>query len=206
MNILVVGCGTLGAKLATRLDAEGHDIAIIDPVQRKFSLLGDDFDGITVEGVPIDQDVLRSAGIENCEALAAVTSDDNINIMVAQIAKEFFKVGKVVARINDPDKEDSFSRFGLDTICPTKLGASNVYSELTQHSDIKTLTFGDTIVSFVTVPTVKSSIGHRMSEIKLDSDYYPFAIQHIDGRLTLLKSNDPIINSGDQIIVARSNG
>ncbi len=204
MNILVVGCGNLGARLATRLDAEGHDVAVVDYSERAFNLLGDNFDGITVAGIPIDQDVLRSAGIENCDALAAVTQNDNMNIMVAQIAQNFFGISKVIARINDPDKEASFSRFGLTTICPTNLGAVTAYIALTEQDGAKTLAFDNSLVSFITIPTDHSTEGHKLSEIILDSVYCPFAIQHADGSLTLIKSSDPTITVGDKIIVARN--
>ena len=126
MTILVVGCGKVGSRLASVLDKMGHDVSVIDQDERNFHMLDADFSGFTTVGIPIDQDVLRRAGIENCDALAAVTHDDNVNIMVAQLAREFFKIERVIVRIYDPNREDVFSHFGLSTICPTNLTVETV--------------------------------------------------------------------------------
>lgn len=77
-------------------------------------------------GNAIDEDVLKQAGIEHAGAFAAVTQDDNSNIMAAQIAKEIFGVPKVVCRIYDPWREETYHDLGLDTICPTTLAAHKI--------------------------------------------------------------------------------
>ena len=101
------------------------------PEEESFDLLSDDFSGFTIQGVPIDLDILRQAGIEGCDAIAAVTEDDNTNIMVCQIAREIFNVPRIVARIFDPLREDIFSRFDIQSVCPTNITVSSVYAMLT---------------------------------------------------------------------------
>lgn len=110
MNILVIGCGRLGTRLAEMLDERGHDVAVIDYNPDDFRLLSDDFSGITVTGFPMDLEALKSAGIENCDGVAVVTPDDNLNITVSQIAQKFFGVTNVIARISDPRRETVFNR------------------------------------------------------------------------------------------------
>ena len=91
MNILIVGCGRVGRRLVHVLERLGHDVSVLDEDAANLALLNElepPFSGMAVAGVPIDGDVLRSAGIEACDAVAAVTKDDNINLMVAQIARE----------------------------------------------------------------------------------------------------------------------
>ena len=90
MNILIVGCGKVGSMLASELDRMGHDVAVLDREEAHFTLLDSDFSGYTISGVPIDQDVLKRAGIEGCDAILAMTEDDNVNIMVCQMAKDIF--------------------------------------------------------------------------------------------------------------------
>lgn len=88
MNILIVGCGRVGRRLVHVLERLGHDVSVLDEDAANLALLNElepPFSGMAVAGVPIDGDVLRSAGIEACDAVAAVTKDDNINLMVAQI-------------------------------------------------------------------------------------------------------------------------
>lgn len=126
MNILVVGCGQVGLHLVRQLEEQGHEVAVLDEsaerLRRLNNLEGHPFAGVALVGVPIDVDVLRQAGIEACDAVAAVSDDDRINIMVAQIARDVFGLHQVVARIADPRLEQIYAdRFGLDTICPTRL-------------------------------------------------------------------------------------
>lgn len=159
MNILIVGCGKVGSRLADVLCQMGHDVSIVDHEREHFTQLSDDFSGFTIQGVPIDQDILRQAGIEGCDAIAAVTEDDNTNIMVCQIAREIFHVDKIIARIYDPLREDIFSRFNIKSICPTNMTVSSVYSILTDREQTKHLTLGQNVLAFSTVKPPKEIIG-----------------------------------------------
>lgn len=130
MKVVIMGCGRVGSQLATRLDREGHRVGVIDLYASSFRRLPDDFRGLTVVGTGIDEDVLRSAGIEGADAFVAVTEGDNRNIMAAQVAREIFAVPECVARIYDPAREEIYREIGLDTICPTKLVSSLAYDRL----------------------------------------------------------------------------
>ncbi|MEG1993568.1 MAG: TrkA family potassium uptake protein [Oscillospiraceae bacterium] len=206
MNVLVIGCGHVGSKLASILSRMGHDTSVIDVDDKNFDYLDNDFTGFTVKGIPIDQDILRHAGIEGCDALAAVTSDDNINAMVCQIAKEVFKVPRVIARIYNPLKEIVFSNYHIKTICSTTLTVSSVYSMLTDIDQTKHLSFDDSIVSFKTkqAPTkwVDKSCEQVLQEMSSQGGQALFAILHSDGKMTFMNHNDYIIKSDDRIIVS----
>ena len=108
MYIIIAGCGKIGANLVKTLSNEGHDVVVIDPNEESFAQLENGTNCLTVTGMCIDEDVLKSAGIEHADALLAVTSDDNVNIMTAQIAKQLYHVPHVVTRIYDPDKDAVF--------------------------------------------------------------------------------------------------
>jgi trk system potassium uptake protein TrkA len=119
MKVVVMGCGRVGARIASILDHNGHDVSVIDVDSRAFRRLAPDFRGLTVIGTAIDEDVLRHAGIEEATAFVAVTNGDNRNIMASQIARLVFSVPEVVVRIYDPVREDTYRRLGLTTVCPT---------------------------------------------------------------------------------------
>lgn len=123
MNVVIMGCGRVGAKLASMLNAEGHKITILDIEAYAFRRLPADFNGTAMVGNGIDVDTLRRAGIEEADAFAAVTQGDNRNVMAAQIAKHIFNVPKVVCRIYDPLREELYRALGLETISPTNVGA-----------------------------------------------------------------------------------
>jgi trk system potassium uptake protein TrkA len=113
----------MGARVARDLDREGHQVTVIDERADTFRRLGTEFGGQTVPGLGIDEDVLRAAGVEQADAFVAAAESDSINIMAAQVAKEIFGVPKVVARMYDPHREDIYRSLGLETICPTIVGA-----------------------------------------------------------------------------------
>jgi trk system potassium uptake protein TrkA len=126
MHIILVGCGRVGASLATALAADEHDVVVIDKDPAAFANLGSAFNGVTVTGPGIDTETLRQAGITKADAFAAVTSFDNVNLMASQMAKQIFGVAKVIARVNDPRKRDAYDQFAVETISPTDLGASQL--------------------------------------------------------------------------------
>ena len=127
MKIVILGCGRLGAHLARRLDSEGHDVTVIDRTSESFARLGSDFQGKMVLGTGIDEDILRRAGIEKADAFVAVSNGDNTNAMAAEIAKLVFNVPRVVARLYDPVREDTYHTLGLmETVCPTIMGSERI--------------------------------------------------------------------------------
>jgi trk system potassium uptake protein len=131
MYVVIMGCGRVGARLAQQLVRAGHEVIVMDMLPAAFERLGREFTGSTMVGNGIDHDDLVKAGIERADAFAAVTQGDNRNIMAAQIAKHVFKVPRVVTRIYDPIRQDTFKALGLDAISPTVIGAQVFYSMLT---------------------------------------------------------------------------
>ena len=123
MNILIMGCGRVGARLAATMAAEGHKVTILDLDSYSFRRLPSDFEGTALVGDGTDEDFLERAGIKEADVFVAVTQGDNRNVMAAQIAKHIFNVPKVVCRIYDPIREELYRSLGLETISPTKVGA-----------------------------------------------------------------------------------
>lgn len=134
MYVIVLGCGRVGARVATMLDAEGHDVVIIDQKQEAFQRLPADFHGTTMLGTGIDEEMLRHAGIERADAFAALTQGDNTNIMAAQLAQTIFHVPNVITRIYDPLREETYHLLGLETICPTTIAAAMVKERIERNA------------------------------------------------------------------------
>ncbi len=130
MKIVILGCGRVGATLANIMDQAGHNVSVIDYSSDAFQRLHPDFSGETIVGNGVDEEVLIRAGIQNADAFAAVTNGDNRNIMASQIAKDIFNVKKVVCRIYDPIRESTYHELGLETICPTIVGAKMISEAL----------------------------------------------------------------------------
>jgi trk system potassium uptake protein len=123
MKIIIMGCGRTGALLATMLDAEGHNITILDLNDYSFRRLPADFKGTALVGDGTDDTTLKKAGIEGADAFVAVTQGDNRNILAAQIARHVFEVPKVVLRIYDPLRRELYNTLGLEAFSPTTIFA-----------------------------------------------------------------------------------
>jgi trk system potassium uptake protein TrkA len=119
MRVIIVGCGRVGARVASELDARGENVTIIDTNPRAFSRLPPTYKGETARGNGTDEDVLRSAGGEQADLLISLTEGDNRNALAAQLAKHTFNVPRVIAKINDPLRAEAYRALGIETICRT---------------------------------------------------------------------------------------
>jgi len=123
MKVVIMGCGRVGAMLATMLDREGHEVTVLDTKPEAFRRLPPDFRGKKQVGNGIDQDTLARIGVGEADAFVATTQGDNRNVMATQIAKHLFGVPRALCRIYDPIREEIYRGLGLETISPTIVGA-----------------------------------------------------------------------------------
>jgi trk system potassium uptake protein len=130
VKVVILGCGRVGATLANMLDKEGHQVMVVDYSSDSFRRLDTQFSGETLIGNGVDEEILMRAGIKDADAFIAVTNGDNRNIMASQIAKEIFNVKKVICRIYDPIRESTYRELGLETFCPTTIGAQMLFDIL----------------------------------------------------------------------------
>jgi trk system potassium uptake protein TrkA len=103
-----------------------------------FDRLGAQFRGLTVQGEGIDQDALRRAGIETAYALAAVTSSDSVNIVCSRIARNFYHLKHVIARVYNPVRMPIYESLGLQTIASSSWGARRI-EQLILHPGLQSV-------------------------------------------------------------------
>lgn len=205
MNVLIVGCQGVGRHLASMLEKLGHDVSVLDPKPsnlESLSTMDPPFSGMAMAGVPIDVDVLRTAGIEACDAVAAVTRDDNTNIMVSQIARDIFHVDKVITRITDPASKNVYAtHFGLRAVCGTNLTANAVLSRLLEEdAGEQEVSFGSSTALFSTVPSGPEYDGRLALEIVPPrAGMLVFGLLHPNGLMELMSPTLRVC-AGDQII------
>jgi trk system potassium uptake protein TrkA len=123
MNVLIMGCGRLGARIAGILDSGGHNVTVLDMNPASFRRLPDSYRGSRAVGNGMDGNVLERAGITTADAFMAITQGDNRNYFASQVAREIYHVPRVLCRIYDPVREEIFRELGLETFSPTSLGA-----------------------------------------------------------------------------------
>lgn len=134
MHFVIMGCGRVGTMLATKAEAMGHSVAVIDRDPLAFRRLGEDFAGRRVAGIGFDRATLEEAGTREASAFAAVSSGDNSNIISARVARETFGVRNVVARIYDPRRAEVYERLGIATVATVRWTADQVMSRLVPGS------------------------------------------------------------------------
>ncbi len=138
MKVVIMGCGRVGAALATMLDGEGHDVTVLDIRPDAFRRLPAEFNGHRHVGNGIDPDVQSRVGVGEADAFVAVTQGDNRNVMATQIAKHIFHVKRTLCRIYDPIREEIYRDLGLETISPTLVGARLLKETLEREpADVK---------------------------------------------------------------------
>ncbi|RLE46225.1 TrkA family potassium uptake protein [Candidatus Woesearchaeota archaeon] len=113
MYIIIIGCGELGIKLAEELSWDKHDVVVIDKKLSALRKLGSNFNGQTISADALDLEVLKTAGIERAEVLFLLTGNDNLNLVIGQLAKKMFKVRKVIVQVFSFSKERVFKNKGL---------------------------------------------------------------------------------------------
>jgi trk system potassium uptake protein TrkA len=126
MNVIVVGCGRVGAELAHRLFINGHRVCVIDRYQEAFKDLPPDFRGRTLEGDVLSEAVLHRADIAHADALAAVTNSDSLNGVIGRVASQIYKVPHVAVRNYDPRWRELIDAFGLQVVSSSSWGAQRM--------------------------------------------------------------------------------
>ena len=126
---LIVGCGRLGASLASQLSASGQSVVIIDQNKAAFKKLSIDYSGFKIIGNAVETNVLEEAYIKQASHVFAFTTHDATNLMVAQVAQEIYGIRNVVARLHDPAHDTVYTDLGIDTISPTRLSVDAILSK-----------------------------------------------------------------------------
>ncbi|HVC34444.1 MAG TPA: TrkA family potassium uptake protein [Chloroflexota bacterium] len=156
MKVVVVGCGRVGSRLALALARDGDRVAVIDKNPVAFRRLGPTFSGLRITGVGFDRTALAEAGLPDVDALAAVTNGDNTNFVVAAVARRYYRVPRVVARIYDPSRADIFRHLGIPTISSTIWGANRLKEMLVQSrlAPVLSIASGDAEVFEADLPAM----------------------------------------------------
>jgi trk system potassium uptake protein TrkA len=191
--MIIVGCGRVGAALAYHLYKQGYQVAVIDQDAASFDNLPPDFHGRTIEGDVLDRNVLHRAEIELADALAAVTSLDTLNALVAHVARVEYQVSKVIARNYDPSQLPLQEAFEIPVVGSSTWRAQR-FEEILSESPLHAVFFdpkADFTVYQLEVP--QSWSGRSLPELLPDP---------INKTLALTRSGRPLPVSGTTALEA----
>jgi trk system potassium uptake protein len=200
MKIIIMGCGRVGSQVSQLLVRQGHEVTVIDHDANALARLGTDFKGRVVRGLGFDKNVLLEAGVETAEGFVAASSSDNANIVAARIARNIFRVPRVVARLYDPVRAEVYQRLGLTTISSTAWGAERIV-EVVTHTDLDVLNvFSDGGTTLVRVEIPTRLTGQRVAQINIPGEVQVTAITRHDH--TFIPVSGTEFQDGDIIYLA----
>jgi trk system potassium uptake protein TrkA len=197
MRYLIVGCGRVGSSLAKLLESDGHEVIVVDENAAAFKRLGPSFKGHVVVGTGIDYDVLKRAGAATADGFIAVTNGDNRNIMAALIAQRMFKIQRIVARIYDPPRGLMYRQLGIQTVCPTTVGAKMIRDTLigapweNQSFDFGGLTSLAAVVG-------AADAGKRIADIEEEGRVRIAAVRR-SAKEVIVASAEFVVQEGDEL-------
>ena len=201
MYILIVGAGKVGYFLAQRLAKNNHSVAIVEKNKDVCEETTRELDILVINGDGCSPSVLKEAGVERADVVAAVTGDDEDNLIICQIAKERFSLERTVARVNDPKNEHIFFELGIDTpINATTIIAKIIEGEVSFNDFVNLLSFkrGKLAVVRVDLPDDAPVINKKLQNITLPPDSVLVSI--VRGEEVIVPGGDTVLESGDDII------
>jgi trk system potassium uptake protein len=204
MHIVIGGCGRVGAQLADELSAQEHDVVIVDASEHAFDRIGGAFNGETLVGDITDKDLLVRAGIEQADGLVAVTDLDNANLMAVEIAKEIFGVPRTVARLFNPQREESYRKMGVHYVSGTLLVAKSILNELHAGTFPLHVYFPDSDVEIVEMRVTRDGHGATVAELEAGGKVRVAAIRR--GIKVRIPRPDDRLQQGDLVVGAVGKG
>ena len=196
MNIIVVGCGSVGSQLSRLFSNNGHNVVVIDKDAKAFYNLGSNFNGRMLQGV----------GYDDANIVAAVTNFDNANLMVAEVASKLFGVKHTIARLENSDREAAYSQLGIDYVCGTSLIAEEIFSKIMSGHGSHMDTFGEfEILKFTLNLTALRKKTVRVGTIERDHDIRIIAFERRGGSASSIPTEDSILYQGDSVLACVRN-
>lgn len=205
MHVIVGGCGRLGAEIAGRLsDDPDNDVVVVDIELRAFDRLGAVFNGQTLVGDVTDRDTLEQAGVERADGLMAVTRFDNANLMAVEIAKHLYDVPRTVARLFNPEREDSYRKLGIRYVSGTGILAKLFLNEFREQTFRQHVHFAHGEVEIVDLEIGPAGHGMTVAELEIDGKLRVAGVQR--GARVFIPAPRERLEEGDVVAAAARRG
>ena len=197
MKLIIVGCGRVGSELAHAVCLDGHEVIVIDPDADAFERLGHDFSGRTIQGDPRSDEVLKRAGVEDADGLAAVTPSDMMNLIVARAARLIFKIPNVVTRVYDPNHFDVFLEAGLQTVISSSWAANRIEQLLTHPGITELASLGHRGLVLIEVRVPQQHVGKNINFLAREGLAQPVGL--VRAGQALFPDGDTLLEEGDLV-------
>jgi len=176
MKIIIVGCGKLGSGIAKSLVRKGEDVSVIDSDPEAFKLLGEDFKGTTITGLGFDRNILERTGIDRADAIISCTKSDEQNALIGRLARNVYRVPRVISRLYDPRRAEIYRSFGIQTISTTTWGVQRTMEMLSYEHLDAVYSVGDGQVQIVRAETPMLLVGRTVKELSVPGEIQVISI------------------------------
>ena len=201
MFVLVVGGGKVGYYLTRELSESGHEVVLMEKDRRRAEQIADEIGSIVVAKDGCEGSALADAGANRADVVAAVTGDDEDNLVICQMAKHHFDVPRTIARVNNPKNEGLFKHLGVDEIVsPTRMILGSIEADIPVHELLHLAVLGGGELELVEAQLREGSpaIGRLAGSLELPDGCSVFAIIRKDRALSV--RSDTELQQGDKVI------
>jgi trk system potassium uptake protein TrkA len=201
MFVLVIGGGKVGYYLTKELIASGHEVVLLEKDKERANQIADEIGSVVIAHDGCEGKYLAEAGANRAAIVAAVTGDDEDNLVICQMAKHHFDVPRTIARVNNPKNEALFKHLGVDElISPTRMILGSIEQDIPVHELLHLATLGEGELELIEAHLQAGSpaIGRSPSDLTMPEGCSLFAVIR-DGVATPLRP-DTILAEGDKVI------
>ena len=201
MFVLVVGGGKVGYYLTKELLEAGHEVVLMEKDRIRAGQIADEIGSIVVANDGCEGKYLGEAGCGRADIVAAVTGDDEDNLVICQMAKHHFDVPRTIARVNNPKNEDLFRHLGVDElISPTRMILGSIEQDIPVHELLHLAALGDNELEIIEAHLQDGSpaVGRTIGDVSMPEGCSLFAVVR-DGIATPLRA-DTVLAVGDKVI------
>jgi trk system potassium uptake protein TrkA len=207
MYVVVVGGGKVGYYLARELLDAGHELVVLEKDSLRARQIADELGSIVLNRDGCEGKHLAEAGANRASIVAAVTGDDEDNLVVCQMAKHHFDVPRTIARVNNPKNEDLFRHVGVDEIInPTRMALASIEQDIPVHEllHLAQLRAGELELVEAQITENSPAVGRRPADIPLPEGCSLFLLLRGNGVLPI--RGDTILQAGDKVIAVSRTG
>ena len=201
MFVLVVGGGKVGYYLTRELIQSGHEVVLMEKDRARANQIADEIGSIVIPHDGCEGKYLAEAGANRAEIVAAVTGDDEDNLVICQMAKHHFDVRRTIARVNNPANEELFKHLGVDEIIsPTRMVLASIEQDIPVNELLHLAGLGGGELELIEARIASDSpaLGRTTGDINLPAGCSLFAVIR-DGKATPL-GPDTVLQEGDKVI------
>lgn len=202
MRSIIIGGGKVGFNLLKTMKERGHLVTLIERDRALCEKIADETDGNIIWGDGTDLEVLRDAGIEDAEIIAAVTGTDEENLVICQIAKISYEGKTTIARVNNPKNMTMFKTLGIDsTVCSTDVIANLIESELdkSNYRVVHTLERGSMVLAEIIITKESPWCDRMVKDLVLPEECIFTSVLRADN--VIYPKGDTVLESGDKVLV-----